>query len=397
MKILMINTVCGVGSTGRICADIADFMQTEGHDCIVAYGRGRAPERCEKYAVRIGNALTVCLHGLMARVFDRAGFGSRGATRRLIKKIRQYDPDVIHLHNLHGYYLDVQTLFAYLKQTQKPVVWTLHDCWAFTGHCAHYSAFGCQKWREQCHHCGQKRAYPASFLFDRSRDNYRRKRALFTAPENMVLVAPSKWLAGQVRASFLGGYPLEVIYNGVDRSVFRPFPSDVKCRYGLQGQKLALGVASRWDEQKGLPFMLRLAEMLGADWTVVLVGLTARQIAALPAFVVGIPQTQDRHELAAWYGAADVYVNVSAQESMGMTSAEAICCAAPVAAFDATATPEIVGENGLVVRYGDVDALADAVRQLGARGKAFVHGDGERFALERQCEAYRRLYQQWEA
>lgn len=396
MKIWMINSVCGTGSTGRLCAELAESLRAAGDDGRVAYGRGRAPERCGEYAVHIGSGLGVGMHGVQARLFDRAGFGSRRATEKMLEQLEAYDPDVIHLHNLHGYYLDVQTLFAYLAQAKKPVVWTLHDCWAFTGHCAHYSAAGCGKWREQCCRCPQKGSYPASWLLDGSAGNYRQKKRLFTSPENMTLVAPSAWLAGQARSSFLGKYPVEVIYNGVDRSVFHNTPGDVKRRYGLQRQKIALGVANVWSEGKGLHHMLRLSELLGAAWTVVLIGLTARQIAALPDSVLGIARTEDVRELAAWYSAADVYVSASAEESMGMTTAEAISCQTPVAAFDTTATPEIVGRNGIVVPGGDAAALAEAVRQIEAMGKAAFLGDNDRFSSERQCGAYRQLYQRWE-
>lgn len=391
MKVWMINSVCGVGSTGRLCAALAESLRAAGHDGRVAYGRGTAPE---EYAVRIGSELGVRIHGAQARFFDCAGFGSRRATRKMIARLEEYDPDVIHLHNLHGYYLDVHTLFAYLERSKKPVVWTLHDCWAFTGHCAHYSAAGCCKWREQCGRCPQKKQYPASWLRDGSADNYRRKKRLFTAPENMTVVTPSAWLAQQVRESFLGKYPIEVIHNGVDLSVFHDRPNELRRRYGLKRQKIALGVASVWTESKGLGHMLRLSELLGTAWTVVLVGLTAKQIAALPDRVLGIARTEEARELAAWYSAADVYVNASAEETMGMTTAEAISCETPVAAFDTTATPEIVGENGIVVRSGDVAALAEAVRRIEARGKAAFRRDNDRFASARQCGAYMDLYRQ---
>lgn len=392
MKIWMINSVCGVGSTGRLCAQLAESLRAAGHDSRVAYGRGRAPERCGEYAVHFGSELEILIHGAQARVTDSAGFHSRRATEKMWAMLERCDPDVIHLHNLHGYYLDVQTLFSYLARAKKPVVWTVHDCWPFTGHCAHYSAAGCYKWRGQCRRCPQKGRYPASWLLDRSARNYRRKRELFTAPENMTLVAPSVWLSSELRGSFLGKYPVEVIPNGVDRSVFHNTASDLKRRYGLDGQKIALSVANVWSEGKGLGHMLRLAERLSAAWTVVLIGLTARQIAELPPTVLGLARTEDARALAAWYSAADVYVSASAQESMGMTVAEAIACETPVAAFDATATPEVVGKNGIVVRCGDTVALAEAVRRIEAEGKAAFRRDNDRFASERSCAAYETLY-----
>lgn len=396
MKVLMINSVCGIGSTGRICTDIAERLEAAGHDCRIACGRGAIPERYKKYAMRVGNDLSTYMHGAQARVFDNAGFGSRGATRKLIKQIEEYDPDVIHLHNLHGYYLDVETLFAYLKKAKKPVAWTLHDCWAFTGHCPHFSAAGCEKWKTQCYACTEKRHYPASLLLDRSRANYLRKKTLFSCVDDLTIVTPSNWLATQVRQSFLGDYPTEVIYNGIDGTVFCDTPSELRKRYGLENRKIALGVANIWDERKGLPYMLRLAKLLGDDWVVVLLGLSAKQIAALPSNIIGITRTRDISELAAWYSVADVYVNTSAEETMGMTTAEAISCGTPVAAFHTTATPEVVGENGMTVRYGDVNELANATIQIATLGKEHFRTNCDRFALEGQCEKYLKLYQKLE-
>lgn len=395
MKVLMINSVCGIGSTGRICTDIAERLQADGHDCMIAYGRGNVPEQYRKYAIKIGNKLNVCFHGARARVLDNVGFESKYATEMLINKIEEYNPDVIHLHNLHGYYINIETLFTYLKESKKPVVWTLHDCWAFTGHCVHFSAIGCPKWRDGCHHCPQKREYPWSF-FDHSEENYRRKRKLFTALDNMILVTPSKWLASQVQESFLGSYPLKPIYNGVDCSVFHNSPSELRCRYNLEKQRIALGVANIWDERKGLTYMIQLSKLLENSWTVVLIGVTHKQIEQLPPNIIGIQRTENLQELAAWYSLADVYVNTSAEETMGMTTAEAISCGTPVVAFNTTATPEIVGGNGITVKYGNIRELSTAIQRIIVEGRENFQVDCNRFALEKQYKEYLNLYQQIE-
>lgn len=392
MKIFMINSVCGTGSTGRICTDLAERLEADGHDCRIAYGRRAVPERYRKYAVKIGGKSDVYVHGAQARLFDSVGFGSKHATKMLIEKIKTYDPDVIHLHNLHGYYINIETLFSYLEEANKPVVWTLHDCWAFTGHCVHYDAIGCQKWKDGCHHCSLKKSYPSSVLMDRSAANYQKKKALFHLPDDMTLITPSGWLADQVRQSFLGDRPVQTIYNGIDRAVFHNTPSDVKSRYGRKN--IALGIANIWDERKGLAYMIQLSKLLDQSWTVVLIGLTHKQIEALPPDVVGIQRTDDLRELAAWYSAADVYVNASSEETMGMTTAEAISCGTPVAAFDTTAVSEIVGQNGIAVPYGDVKALSKAVERIAKKGKASFQNENSRFALENEYRAYLKLYEQ---
>ena len=394
MKIFMINSVCGTGSTGRICTDLAERLEADGHDCMIAYGRRAVPEKYRKYAVKIGSKSDVYVHGAQARLFDSVGFGSKHATKMLIKKIEAYDPDVIHLHNLHGYYVNIEVLFSYLKEANKPIVWTLHDCWAFTGHCVHYDAIGCRKWKDSCHHCSLKKSYPSSLLMDRSATNYQKKKALFNMPDNITLVTPSDWLADQVRQSFLGDRPVQTIYNGIDCGVFCSTPGDIKNRYGLQNKKIALGVANIWDERKGLIYMIRLSKLLDPGWTVVLIGLTPKQKKTLPPNIVGIQRTDDLRELAEWYSAADVYVNVSSEETMGMTTAEAISCGTPVAAFDATAVSEIVGHNGITVPYGNVNELAKAVDMISKKGKSFFENDNSRFALENEYRAYLKLYEQ---
>ena len=212
MKVLFINTVFGRGSTGRIVAQIGS---ADGGSYIAAYGRGKKSE--DPHALYIGSPWDRYLHAALSRITDRAGFYSRSATRKLVGFIREYQPDVIHLHNLHGYYLNLPILFDYLKNEYKGrVVWTLHDCWAFTGHCVHYTYAGCDKWKTGCKNCPEKRSYPASWLLDRSAKNYEDKKSLFTGVPNMTLVTPSKWLAQQVLQSFLNEYPCHVIHNGID-------------------------------------------------------------------------------------------------------------------------------------------------------------------------------------
>ena len=176
----MINSVCGIRSTGRICTDIASELEAQGHQVKIAYGRENVPEQFQRYAVRIGNDLDMRLHGVKARLLDASGFGSKSATKRFIKWVKDYDPDVIHLHNIHGYYINIEILFNYLKNSGKPVVWTLHDCWAFTGHCAYFDFAGCEKWKTGCYGCPLKKSYPSSILIDRSKKNYIQKKRLFT-------------------------------------------------------------------------------------------------------------------------------------------------------------------------------------------------------------------------
>ncbi len=394
MKILFVNCLCGTGSTGRICGEVADHMTARGHQCRIAYGRQpEVPERFQKYAMPIGTKWDLMCHGLSTRILDDHGFRSYQATKKWLEEVKSFDPDVIHLHNLHGYYLNLPLLFRYLKESGKPVLWTLHDCWPYTGHCAYYDFAGCDKWKTGCHHCPQKGSYPASRVLDGSRRNYARKKALFTSLPDLTLATPSQWLADEVKKSFLGAYPVEVVLNGVDLSRFQPCRSDFREQYGIGDQKVILGVASVWDRRKGKDTFVEMARQLGDCYQIVLVGLTPRQIEELPANVLGIPRTNSVQALAQWYSLADVYVNASMEETMGMTTLEATACGTPSVVLDATALPEIARElGGTVVPPGDLEALCQAAREGCDKKASFTIPDLSGFYTETMARKYEGLY-----
>ena len=358
MKVLMINSVCGIRSTGRICTDLAEVLEKEGHTCKIVYGRESVPEKYRKYAVRIGSDLGVKMHAGLSRIFDDAGFHSRFATHKFIRWVKAYDPDVIHLHNIHGYYLNIEILFDYLRTCGKKIIWTLHDCWAFTGHCPHFTYIGCEKWKTQCGHYKKKRGYPKSIFLDRSQQNFERKKKLFTGIPNLTLVTPSKWLAGLVKESFLKEYPVEVIHNGIDLTVFKPTPSDFRQRYHLEDKKVILGVASVWDRRKGFDDFLDLAKHLDDSYRIVLVGVSEEQQKILPKNIIGIGRTNSTKELAEIYTVADVFLNLSVEETMGLVTVEAMACGASCIVLNKTAVPEFVNEKcGIVLsnyNYRDV-------------------------------------------
>ncbi len=345
MKYLFINSVAGFGSTGRIAAEKCRELMAQGHECVLAYGRDKA--NCDDIpTVCIGSKMAYTLHGLESRLLDDQGFGSRGATRRFLHWVREYDPDVIWLHNLHGYYLDLEQLFGYLKTCGKPIFWTLHDCWSFTGHCAYFDYVRCHKWKTGCHHCPQKKTYPASLLLDGSRRNWEKKRELFTGIPNLTLITPSQWLAGRVREGILGDYPVEVVYNTINTEIFKPTPSDFREKYGLSDKKILLGVASVWEERKGLKDFVALSGLLDDSWKIVLVGLTREQQKTLPGSILALPRTNSMEDLARIYTAADVYVSPSVEETFGMTAMEARACGTEAIVYKDTACEEVVNQFG---------------------------------------------------
>lgn len=393
MKVLQINSVCGIRSTGRICTDLADVLGQIGHECKIAYGREAVPEKYQKYAVRIGNDFDVNLHALQSRIFDNAGLGSRHATEKFIEWVKEYDPDVIHLHNIHGYYINIEVLFNYLAKADKPVVWTLHDCWAFTGHCAHYSYEQCDRWKLGCHNCPQKKTYPSSFLLEASRKNWLKKRDLFTSVKKMKLVTPSKWLASQVEQSFLSKYPVMAIPNGIDLDVFKPTPSDFREKNGLVGKKIILGVASAWGPKKGLFDFVELSKQLDDDYKIVLVGLTEQQKKELPSNILKITRTNNVHELAEIYTAADVFLNPSREETMGLTTVEAMACGTPVVVSNCTAVPEVVNSKcGIILETVSVEYIRDAVDKAILMAKPSIENVCE-FEKNRRYAEYTKMYE----
>ena len=360
MKILMINSVCGVRSTGRICTDIADELSLLGHECKIAYGRENVPEKYKKYAVRIGSDLDVKLHGLKARLLDACGLGSTHATKKFIKWVEKFDPDVIHLHNLHGYYINIRLLFEYIKKANKPVVWTLHDCWSFTGHCSHFVSAKCEKWINGCHSCPKKKSYPSSIILDRSKENYSLKKALFTGISNLTLVTPSKWLADLVKQSFFKETKVKVINNGINLDVFKPRESDFRKKHGLEGKHIVLGVASAWHKGKGLYDMIEMSKRLPDDYRVVMVGLTKEQLDLIPSSIVAITRTNNTEELAAIYTTADVFVNPTYSDTYPTVNLEAQACGTPVITYRTGGSIESV-PNDNVVEQGDIARMCQTI------------------------------------
>lgn len=390
MKILQINSVCGFGSTGRIAVQIQKTVEQNGGEGIIAFGRGDAPDGVNSY--KINSDIDVKIHGALSRITDRQGFYSKGATHRLVNFIKEYNPDVIHLHNIHGYYLNAKILFDFLAEYGKPVVWTLHDCWAFTGHCSYFSYEGCDKWKSGCYSCPLKNEYPASILMDNSKKNYDEKKQLFTAVKNAVIVTPSEWLGGIVKESFLGKYPVKVIYNGIDIDCFKPTESSFKEKYGIEDKKIVLGVASVWTEKKGIKDFYKLNEIIGDDYKIVLVGLNSAQLAELPEGIIGIKRTNSARELAEIYTAADVFVNTSREETMGLTTVEALACGTPAVVCNATAVPEVVTEkSGIVIEPDNIDMLLNAVKGISFSKEDCMERAAE-FELSKQYRKYYDLY-----
>lgn len=398
MRIVELNTYCGNGSTGRIAVDIADYAAKQSAETIIGFGAGVVPPEAEVYALRMGGKIGRKWHGVIRKLLDMEGYGSLHATRRLIGFLKEYQPDVVHLHNIHGCYLNHRLLFRYLRAANVPVLWTLHDCWPFTGHCAYFDFVGCDRWKTSCHHCPQQVSYPTCVGLDGSKRNYMRRRKLFTSLPQLTLVTPCAWLKGLLEYSFLSNVPVKVIYNGVNRDLFYPRDSKLREKNGIVAPFVVLAVASEWEERKGLKYLPELAKKLGADYQLVVIGLTEAQITELPKGMLGLARTASTRELAQWYSTADCLVNPTMEDNMPLVNLEALACGTPVAVFRTGGCPECVNDAcGAVVEKGDVAALAEAARQLCATKGVMqteCAAQAEHFDSQLCAKAYWDLYQE---
>jgi len=375
MKILQINTTANTGSTGRIAEDLGRCIIEQDGQSYIAYGRTK--QKSASSLIKIGNNSDIQFHGLHSLLFDMHGFGSASATKKFVQHLEENTPDIIHLHNLHGYYLNIRVLFNYLERLNIPVVWTLHDCWPFTGHCSYFDFVGCDRWITGCYACPNRKGYPKSLFIDRSVSNYQKKKELFCNLKRMAIVTPSNWLACHVRTSFLGAYPVQVIHNGVDLERFKPVESSaIRKKYGVDGCAVVLGVASIWDKRKGFDDFLQLRALLDGKTRIVLLGLNQEQIERLPEGIIGIRRTENIEELVALYSVADVFVNPTWVDNFPTTNIEALACGTPVVTYNTGGSPEAVSDaTGIVVRKGDVSELFDAVRIVIKKGKNAYKAD----------------------
>jgi putative colanic acid biosynthesis glycosyltransferase len=383
-KLLQISIEVNSGSVGKIAEQIGETVLENGWLSYITYARNNNPSKSE--VIKIGTKFDLYYHGVETRIFDNHCFSSKSATKDLINTIEKIKPDIIHLHHLHGYFINIEILFSYLKESDIPVVWTFHDCWSFTGHCAYFDFVGCEKWITECHDCEQKKEYPKSLLFDRSRQNYIDKKRIFNSINNLTIVPVSNWLSGKVKDSFLQNYQCVVIQNGIDLNTFYPKRSRtvIDELYKVKGKFIILGVASTWEKRKGLEEFVKLNELIDREKCVILlIGLSQGQIQKLPKSIIGIQRTESVGQLADLYSAADVFLNPTFEDTFPTTNLESLACGTPVITYKTGGSVESVDENtGVVIDKGDIGGLINAIKSIKNKGKCFYEKNCRESAIK---------------
>lgn len=401
MIVLQINIESNYGSTGRIVEGIGRLAQSQGIETHVAYSRGANPSRLNTH--HIGNKLSQGLHLVRTRVFGDHLKGSGFSTKQLIKLIEKLDPNIVHIHQVHGYYLHVPILFKYLRKSDRKIVWTLHDCWSYTGHCSYYTKIGCQKWLKECHNCPQFSGYPKSYFFDRSKEEFNLKKELFASMQNLHLVAISDWLKEEVSKSILAELPISVIKNGVDLEIFKPikFNKELeKKKRGITSKNVVIATGTTWNSSKGLEDYKKLGAKLPNNTTLLLVGIPTYLQVGFPNSTICIERTESKEELSLLYNIADVVLSLSYQESFGLTIPEGLACGTPGVAYRNTALKEHISEHtGKLVMTGNIQEASQAIAEVIEVGKSamseacisFCH---KNYNLKNNYQNYLSLYSQ---
>lgn len=396
MKVIRINAIYAKSSTGRTALQLDEGLKKHGIESKTACPAGLGGEG----TIAIGSPADVRIHSLEARLFGDPGYHSRPATRRFLRRLEEERPDIVHLHNLHGNFIDLPMLFGWLSENRVPTVVTLHDCWWFTGRCCHYTVDGCFGWEKACGSCPRLKKDIPSWFFDRSSRMLADKEKWFGSLDKLAVIGVSDWITGEAKRSILKNADIiERVYNWVDTDVFRPTQSDIRKEYGLEGKFILLGVSYGWTAAKGLNELKALSEALPEDMRLVLIG-------GLPAGydageIINVPVTDDQRRLAEWYSAADACISLSPEESFGKVSAEALSCGTPIIVLDSTASPELAGEGcGEVIEDASPKTVMTAVSRIRRKGAGNYRAGCREFAernfemesnIARICDIYRRL------
>lgn len=363
VKILQINAVYGFKSTGIIVKDIEKLLNDNSHTVYVAYQTALNPP---PNSYKIGSRLDYKLHALYARVFGRQAYASRCATKGLIKYIKRISPDIVHFHNLHSNYINLNMLCDFLAKRKIPTVITMHDCWYFTGKCTHYAAVKCDRWQTTCGNCPQNKAEQPSLFFDCTAKVLKDKTDHLNKLKNLTLVGCSEWVATEARKSLLKNATIKTVYNGVDTSIFKPHDSNFKEKHSLNNKFVILGIADKWCLDINKEAVTRIISE-NIDAQILVIGCTQAQKDYFKSYnnVLCLDYISDRQELADIYAASDVFVNLTHADTLPTVNMESICCGTPVITYNCCGSPELIdSDSGFVVEENDINTLLLKIKQI---------------------------------
>ncbi|TCT30367.1 glycosyltransferase involved in cell wall biosynthesis [Providencia alcalifaciens] len=398
MKVLLIDVNCKKGSTGKIVYELYSELKEQGHEAAICYGRG--DKISEKNIYKTSSDIETIIHAGMSRLTGYTGYFSPFSTKRIINIIDSFNPDVIHLHELHGYYVNIYPLLEYIKKKKIKTIWTFHCEFMYTGKCGH--SFECEKWKTGCHHCPQLNNYPRSLYFDRTEFMYNQKKDSFSNYHNLTIVTPSSWLAERTKISFLHEKKIKIIHNGINnKDIFKPiYNSSLYNKYNLYGKKIILSIAPNiMSYTKGGEKILDIARKYHDQNVIFLLIGNDDEIKNLPKNVIAIGKIKDQNLLAEFYSIADLFLICSKRENFPTTCLEALSCGTPIIGFNNGGTAETApGNLGFFVEDNDIDALVEFIKNF-TTGKTILASPQEcrnfavtNYSTENMLKQYIELY-----
>ncbi len=407
MKVIQINGTGYYGSTAKIVRLISNILDEKGVENKIICSGYKEKSLSDEKTICISGRVRIKFHQYLGFILGSAGFHSNLVTRRLIAYLKKEKPDIVHLHHLEGFFVNVKMLLKFLRKEKIKTICTLHDCWMFTGHCTHFTVAKCDRWKTQCEKCSQLKKYPYSLFLDRSKRLFRIKKKLLEKWEDFNVVNVSRWMDGVVAESFLRNRKRQVVYNGIDTEKFcvdTNAGENLRRELNLEDKFLILGVASTWGEQKGLDKFIQLSKIIPNDWRIILVGLSESQKEQMPENIIGIERVRSQEKLKDFYNLADVFLSLSLEETMGLVTVEAMACGTPAVVFNSTASPELINENvGKILYQQDIEYIKDVLMEVYQKGKEFYSSECRKHAEQNFSEkrmqedyynCYRRVYEE---
>lgn len=364
IEVIQINSV-DHGSTGNIAINICKSAERSGIRSFLLVPCFKKNDSKDNHVISFGSSVMRAIAWNLERWIGYHDVLCFHNSRSLISFLKKTKPRIVHLHNLHDSFLNLPSVFSFFKKNKIKLIWTLHDCWSFTGRCPYFTALKCQQWENGCQKClYPKNKYPTTKI-DKAKAMWKLKKKWFSCLPNLTIVSPSNWLSELVQKSFLNHYPIRVINNGIDLDVFKPTESFFRQKYNLVNKNIVLGVAFEWGVRKGLDVFIELSHRLGDEYQIILVGTNDIIDETLPENIISIHSTKNQLELAEIYSAADLFINPTREDNFPTVNIESLACGTPVLTFKTGGSIEIIDDTcGSYVECEDIDAFENKIKYI---------------------------------